>query len=146
MNLEIFTPLTISYEGHLRRLNEYQETCLQYHRDPPKDSYRRVRPFSFAERKLLCCTSEEQDWIRKAVIKADNKSLETYCLSTMCSIAAYLRSVCDCTLEHTPKNVLYTFVTKVLVSLCFDPSLISVMLLALRRGPRKFARIPRRQM
>eukprot|EP00210_Caulerpa_lentillifera_P001592 g1530.t1 len=112
MNSEIFAPLTTTYEQHLKRLNRFQEAFVKYSHDPPKNSRGHVIDFSFAESELLCCTYEEQDWIKTAAVRAVNDSLNSHCLSMMNSIAAYLRNVCECTLEHSSKKMYRMFLTK----------------------------------
>jgi len=104
MNLEIFTPLTDSYEEHLKRLSEYQEAYLKHNRTLPANNLLRVQPFSFSDSNLLRLTVEEEAWIKREVVKAANDSLENHCLSMMNSIAAHLRSVCECTVAHTSKK------------------------------------------
>jgi len=116
MKSEIYTPFTNSYNDHLRRLHEYQEQYLKHYHETSKDRFGDpITPFEFSESKLLCCSSQEIKWIHRAVVKAENDSFESHCLSMMNSISAHLRSVCECTLEHTPRKVLRMFITKVCV-------------------------------
>lgn len=118
MNLEIFTPFTESYEDNLHRLRDYQKGYLKYSvqqggMNNTGGSGGSMEGFKFGETRLLCCDSQEVEWIQKVMAKAKSDTSIGQCLLMMNSLAAYLKSVCDCTLEYTSKKVLRKFVSKV---------------------------------
>lgn len=118
MNLEIFTPFTEAYEDNLYRLRDYQKGYLKYNEHQPGMNNTggfggSMEAFKFDETRLLCCDSQEMEWIQQVVEKAKSDTSISQCLLMMNSLAAYLKSVCDCTLEYTSKKVLRKFVSKV---------------------------------
>lgn len=113
MNMEIFAPLTTSYETQRRRLTKFQTSYLRYIERIRYSKRGRRYSFSSDEEKWLCCNEDERRWIKEQVQKEDNNGTTQQCLEMMNSISAYSNCVRDYALDCMPKKIYWNFLTKV---------------------------------